>query len=116
MLEKQYRKLTEKEFAIFEKLMEKDFSGRDVIQEQVLLSEVTEHTDGSGTLFFKIPTTVKKAEVKQRVPVEGRVETENVTMDILLHVLDGTVSELEFVRYKDDGNNVLPEPELIVVE
>lgn len=60
---------------------------------------------GSPALLFSFEEPVNPAPVTQRVPVEGELGDEADTrIHCLLHVVDGTLNELEFFR--EDGSPI----------
>lgn len=64
-----------------------------------------------GSLAFR--TAGPSAQVKQRVAVEGRyidgpVDAGGASVEVLLHVVDGRMTELEV--YKVDGSPILTGP------
>ena len=98
-----FRKLTKTEQAILDRLLETQFSGRDEIYEQ-LKDCLVRTIDEEGSLEFKVDRDVR-APVTRRVPVEARATDEDgVPVLILLHVLEGVISELEIVKM--DGSPV----------
>ena len=67
--------------------------------------------DANGNLEWDVGTS-PLANSNFRIPVEGEFEdVDGVTIHILLHVVNGLVTELEV--YKEDGSLVecLPKPE-----
>jgi hypothetical protein len=55
-----------------------------------------------------------KADVKNRVPVIGLTKDESgAAIDILLHVVDGKVNELEFVRLDGEPIKGLPRLDIL---
>jgi CBS domain containing-hemolysin-like protein len=108
----QFRKLTDSERRVVDRLLAEDFPGRVAIIEQINQSLVRQ-IDEDGSLEFDGgagPIAVSKF----RIPVEGEAEdVDGVPIHILLHVVDGRVKELEI--YKDDSSTPIkiPEPEEI---
>ncbi len=86
------RELKKHERELLDYLLEPDFPGRDVLRQQVATARV-EELDDCPCLRFHVTSPVT-AEVKQRIPIEAGSED----VEILLHVLDGRLSELEIVR------------------
>lgn len=102
------RKLAHNEAQLIDRLLEEDFPGRDAISEQINLALV-EQIDANGSLKFYVSGGVE-AVTKFRIPTEGEVEdVEGMTIHVLLHVVDGKVSELEI--YKDDSSPIIDMPE-----
>lgn len=60
--------------------------------------------DSNGSLRIYV-TTIAKADVNKRIPVEAHcTDTDGVVINILLHVQNGVLSELEI--YKDDLSSI----------
>ena len=98
------RKLTDKEMLILERLLQADFSGREEIVQQLKHATV-QPSDENGSLDFNIGNEPPLARVKNRIPVEARiVDVDGITVNILLHVVDGRLNELEV--YRDDSGPV----------
>lgn len=114
-----YRDLSNYEIKILAMLLEEPFLGRDEIRKQLdkaKVREIAEYNDNYGSIEFLIDTNLK-ALVPQRVPVEGKAsDVDKVPIDILLHIIDGKVSELEFVKADGTAIKTLPSPEEIKIE
>ena len=106
----QFRKLTDIERRIVDRLLAEDFPGREAILKQINQS-VVKQLDEDGSLEFDVgmsPIAVSKF----RIPVEGATEdVDGIPIHILLHVIDGRIKELEV--YKEDSSAVIkmPDPE-----
>jgi hypothetical protein len=62
--------------------------------------------DENGSLWLRVPDVCPRGSVTCRVPVEADVaDADGMTVTLLLHVLDGRLSELEILRA--DGGKVL---------
>lgn len=100
-MEKAYRKLTEEEKKIIEKLLERDFPGREEIRKQVfsaLVRTISEYNDNFGSLEFKVASG-NEAKVTSRIPVSGVVnDIDGIPVEVYLHVIDGKIDELEIVK------------------
>ena len=116
-----YRPLTSWERRLILRLLASHFPGRDALLTQVENADGCPlHEDGTpldqnGSLYLKSSSPVK-ASVKARVPTEGRAsDTDGVTIHYLLHVVDGTIDQLEI--FKEDLSKVLrhAEPEALKV-
>ena len=96
-----FRPLSSRETAWLARLFETSFQGREALVEQA--SRCTaRRLDANGSLEFSSPHN-PQATVDRRIPVEAEVEDEDgVTVHVLLHVLDGTLNELEIFR-EDSG-------------
>lgn len=92
--------LTEHELAVA--LLSQPFSGRDALMAQLEDAQArTIDTDGS----FALRVTAPPAKVLFRVPVTGSTrDPDGVGVEVLLHVLDGFMSEVEI--YRVDGEAV----------
>lgn len=104
-----FRQLTDNERRLVNRLLEKDFPGRDAISEQVN-EALVKQIDENGSLEFDVGIA-PKAVSKFRIPTEGEIEDiDGVIVHVLLHVVDGRVSELEI--FKEDNSPVkkMPDP------
>ncbi len=103
------RELNSEEKAIIDTLLEKEFKGRDEIKEQLKNASVS--SAGCLCECLSIEFSVQSDIVlptKERVPVEARYYRGKLPFQILLHVVDGKVNELEFVSYADDADKEYP--------
>jgi hypothetical protein len=112
-----FRKPSDEEQALLNRLVEADFPGRDELVP--LLREVLVRTiDDDGGLELQSQIDGSAAVVK-RVPVEAEgKDDDGAVIHMLLHVVEGRPAELEF--YRDGVGNVrkMPRPsafELIVL-
>jgi hypothetical protein len=107
------RNPTAYEAALFEKLTEQDFPGKDLIKRQLSKCQVgVIDEEGSIKIHSALGT---KAPVRFRVPVEARgKDTDGVGIEIILHVIDGIVDELEIL--KDDGSRIKSMPDVRTLE
>jgi hypothetical protein len=95
------RQLTNHEKEIIEKLLSVDFPDRDILKQQAALAEAEPigDSDNYGSIYLSTDQSVPRASVKQRVPVEGLVvDATGEQVNILLHVIDGIIAELEIVK------------------
>jgi hypothetical protein len=93
-----FRQPTDVERQIVEKLLTKEFKGRDDLIAQLSSALVT-NLDNYGSLKFKVNGPV--ANVPVRVPVEGLTkDSDGIEIFLLLHVMGGYLDELEI--YKGD--------------
>ena len=110
-----YRPLSDWERRILLKLLQAaPFAGRDDLLLQVEKA-TARSIDEDGSISLKSSPT-PKASVTARIPVEGEAQdTDGMVIHYLLHVVDGTMSELEV--YKDDSSRVLRQvdPEEVTV-
>lgn len=118
-MKKNYRELVSKEKAILDRLFENPFPGRDEIVKQIKLSKVRsidEYKDNYGSIEFRLQVDIK-APVLQRVPVKALAyDVDNVPIEILLHVVDGKVNELEVVKSDGSPIKVFPSAEKFEVK
>jgi hypothetical protein len=96
--EPEFRPLSDLERLAIAKLLNQDFPGR---------SELAQQTDGAsgrtidadGSLALAPDPAKPPAEVTRRIPVEAEFDdTDGVTVHVLLHVVEGYLSELEIYR------------------
>jgi hypothetical protein len=116
-VEAMFRKPSEKEQALLNRLLEAGFPGRDELVP--LLREVLVRTiDDNGGLEL-LSQIDGSAPVVKRVPVEAEAKDDDgAVIHMLLHIVEGRPAELEF--YRDGVGNVqtMPQPsafELIVL-
>lgn len=88
------RELHPGERQLIDYLLEPDFPGRDALRAQVATVRA-EELDDCPCLRLHVNGS-PSANVKRRVPIEAGGEN----IEILLHVVDGKLNELEFV-WKD---------------
>jgi hypothetical protein len=113
IIERDFRPITNAERNIFHRLFELEFPGRDELKAQLkeLLAK-TIHKDGS--ILLKVQSnSVFPSEC--RVPIEARcpdADTKSQVdahIQILLHVVEGKLFELEI--YKEDGSPMIRPPD-----
>lgn len=105
-IESTFRKLNESELDLLVFLLSQDFPGRDILKEQLKTCKVMT-IDKEGGLKFDIKSD-STAPVIRRVPIEAEMlDADGIKVHILLHVINGKLSELEF--YKDDGSEIINE-------
>jgi hypothetical protein len=100
----EFRPLTSDERAVVSALLAQPFAGRDELVRQ--LDYVRARTiDDEGSLELTAIGALP-APVQYRVPVDGSLlDVDGVPICVLLHVVDGYMSELEV--YKADGSKPL---------
>lgn len=100
-MKKEYRQLTNLERHILDRLLSREFPGRDKLGQQIssgLVRIINEYKDNWGSLEFNISSNVK-ASVTSRIPVQGILnDSDGVPIQIFLHVVNGKVDELEIVK------------------
>jgi uncharacterized protein DUF6984 len=106
-MDSEFRSLTDHERALLEKLLELHFPGRDELRQQ--MSSVTaKQVMVDGTLRLKCDPN-PRAPVKCRVPTQGWCpDADGVRINVLLHVVDGAMRELEI--FKDDSSEIRRPP------
>lgn len=117
-MEMVYRKLTKTEEQIVNKLLEKDFLGKEAIKKQIssaLVRPIGEYKDNYGSLEFKVDFN-DKAEVTNRIPVLGHTkDIDGVLVEIFLHVINGKINELEIVKADSSMIKSILDPSKITV-
>ncbi|EPE97327.1 DUF6984 family protein [Rhizobium grahamii] len=106
-----WRPLTPNERRLVEKLLSREFAGCEALRLQLETARVSA-IDKEGSLQFRV--SGPPAAVAFRVPTEGYYFDKSgvdfrPAVNVLLHIVDGKLHELEV--YKDDGSPVelLPE-------
>ncbi len=116
---KKYRELNGLEKKILDKLLERDFPGREEIKDQINNSKVRvidEYGDDWGSIEFKT-NSHKSAKVESRVPVQALVnDTDGILVEIFLHVVKGFIDELEIVKADNSPLKAKISPEKMKVE
>ena len=101
------RNLNELEKEMLNRLVEKDFQGKEAIVKQIenAMAEDCNDNDNYGSILLH--TGVKEAaDVRDRIPVEALVaDSDGTDVAILLHVVDGFINELEL--FKVDGSPLM---------
>jgi hypothetical protein len=112
-----FRSLNDFEKAVVDRLLGVNFQGRDELREQVdhATAGLIEGTqDNYGSISIRTSSD-RRANVKDRVPVMGMTKDEaGGPVEILLHVVNGLVNELEFVRM--DGEPMVGLPRLDILQ
>lgn len=106
----EYRKLTRREKLILENLVTLNFDGAPTLHAQLdnALVRDFDDSDNYGSIEIKTETQGNGVTIN-RVPAEARAyDTDGVAIDVLLHVVNGKLSELEFVKV--DGSQIITEP------
>lgn len=98
-----FRKLSSEETKILDFLLQSDFPGCSELKIQLVNCEV-KPIDAEGSIAFNI-LKGERANISKRIPVEAQFkDIDGIYVHILLHVVDGYLSELEI--YKEDGSLV----------
>ena len=101
------RRPNTQELAILEKLLSINFSQREDLLRQLEDIEVepTNDNDNYGSIYLLPTHNIRTAHTKLRVPVEGIwKDVDGQDVNILLHVVNGSLNELEIVKL--DGSNL----------
>ncbi len=104
------RALTTLERAVLNLLLSEAFPGRDELRQQAEDVKVKGRCScGCDTVDLLVEEKSRQpAPVSNRVPVEA-TSTAGPATDVLLHVVDGLLNELEVYRH-DGGHATLPDP------
>ena len=107
------RALTPLEKAVLNFLLSEPFPGRDELRRQAEEVKVKSRCQcGCGTADLSVEAkSSQPAPVSNRVPVEATT-TAGPPTDVLLHAVDGLLSELEVYRH-DGQAATLPDPSLL---
>jgi hypothetical protein len=98
------RRPTAQEQSLLGRLLTPKFSGRDELLRQCDSVKVR-RIDQNGSLKLVPAADAVPATVQRRIPVEARLaDNDGMIINILLHVLDGRLNELEI--YRDDIEEV----------
>jgi hypothetical protein len=109
---------TEFERAVFCRLLQEDFPGRNEVAAQLADCEVEAYDDednyGSCRIIPK--ETHEPAITMSGIPVEGRgFDADGVPIDYILYVEDGFASDLNVVKADGTAIMVRPEPHLLEI-
>ncbi len=106
------RRLEDRERRIIDFLLSKPFPGRNELRAQLAHARVSEEYVGEdpSIILTVDPPAARAASVMTRIPVEARGrDSDGVEVHVLLHVVDGYLSELEVYR-SDSAPTNLPDP------
>lgn len=108
----EFRSPTDNEIELLTYLLDRSFPGSEELLNQArscLVREVAEYTDSNLSLEFALPAEAPASHVRRRIPVEASyLDASGGRVHILLHVVEGRLSELEF--WRDDGANIASRP------
>jgi hypothetical protein len=113
------RELNANEHGILNKLLSAEFRGRSelVVQLKECKAIPAGDDDNYGSIYL-VPESKVMADVTSRVPVEASyADLDGGSIEILLHVVEGLVHELEILR--SDGSEMMTkeiQPDKLVVE
>jgi Domain of unknown function (DUF6984) len=103
----EWRKLAAAEEELLALLLSAEFRGKEAVARQLSTAWVRT-IDNEGSLAFKVSTS-EKAAVDRRIPIEAEAnDLDDVTIHMLLHIVDGVVFELEF--YREDSAPIFKLP------
>jgi len=105
------RKLSQQESSLIERLLDRDFPGAETLRSQLSGGLVYPINDDETILRFKISPAAVRAILpyKQNVAVEAVAkDLDECRVEVLLHVKDGILHELEYV--KTDGSPLQKKP------
>ena len=108
-----FRPVTASEKEILSWLLDADSAAKDIVREQ-LANAVVRPVDTEGSLEFQTSSS-QTVPPGPRIRADARYrDRDEVYVNLLLHVVDGKVRELEV--YKDDGSPVLTRPSASLLE
>jgi hypothetical protein len=110
-----FREPTTAEQRLIQRLLDVDFVGKGEVGLQLTGARVRQ-IDEDGSLEFEPNIAAVPALVAKRVPVEAEGRDEDgIGVHFLLHVVEGSVKELEI--YKNDGSPVrrIPDPDSLTL-
>jgi hypothetical protein len=104
MTSERFRNPTDFERTLFEKLLSKEFLGKEEVRSQLQSVEVMD-VDPFKSIQLRPVHNAKPAPVSGRIPVEASAaDCDSVPIYLLLHVVNGMVAELQI--YKADGSPI----------
>lgn len=112
--EPSFRRPTSGEQLLLQALLSRPFDGREELLSQ-LPHIVVRSIDDNGSLEIKNLSAIR-AKVERRVPTEGEAtDSDEITIHFLVHVVNGSLAELEV--FKEDSSSVRtrPDPRSIVL-
>ncbi len=112
-MQSEFRAPTTRERLLFGRIGTLTFKGRDEIVAQIDSCAVRT-IDDNGSLAIQ-SLRRHPAKVSARVPVEGEVaDSDGVIIHVLLHVVDGFATEIQY--YKEDGSSIDVVPDVSAIE
>jgi hypothetical protein len=97
---------------LLERLLSVDFHGVAELLAQlrvVRVRTIPDYAESHASLEFLVPDDAPVAPTRVRIPTEASYrDSDGVDVHLLLHVVDGRMSELEV--YKDDGTEIAEGP------
>jgi len=106
------RSLTRREREVLAFMLSKPFPGRDALRQQAETARVVSACSHCATIFFAINRiTAPPAHVERRVPIEALgSDVDGMGVQVLLHVVDDYLDELEIWRGDLGEIMEMPEP------
>jgi hypothetical protein len=103
------RTLSTRERRILERMLSQLPSGGDALRDQLKFAKVST-IDQDGSIRFLVNSPKRASGISDRVPVTAIFDdTDGIPIYLLLHVVEGKLSELEV--YKADGSQITARPE-----
>lgn len=103
-IEQEFRDPSDQEVELIRKLLAADFPGKTEVMKQLQSCRVR-RIDSEGSLEIRPSAAAGPAVITKRIPVEANApDDDGVDVNVLLHVVDGFVTELEI--YKNDGTPI----------
>jgi Domain of unknown function (DUF6984) len=107
-----WRELTEYETSLLNRMLENDFPGRDELRAQVedcLVETVESYGDDYGSIRFKAGVEAPGPGWHNVAVTATAMDRDGIPISYLLHVIDGSLLELEIVKNSDDVMKRRPE-------
>ena len=112
------RNPSRQERKLLEFLLRKNFTGRDPLRRQLESARVCgEYGIGDPTIVLWVDQSpANYASVDHRIPVEASgIDSDGMKIHILVHVVDGFLSELEIFREDGAAIQRMPDPNSLEV-
>jgi hypothetical protein len=106
------RQLTARERETIFALLAKPFVGRDALLQQLPAAQVIMESTRSASIVVRVDRSLAPpASTSERVPAEAHgQDSDGMWFELLLHVVDGYMDELEIWRGDGGPIMILPEP------
>jgi Domain of unknown function (DUF6984) len=111
------RPLSHPEQEVLARLLAEEFPGSEQLREQQKSVVVAlDHGSHCPTIGLAVDPRAPRASVLTRVPISGSTTAaDGMLIEVLLHVVDGRLSELEALRYDDEPLSSFPDPASLVL-
>jgi hypothetical protein len=110
-MENIYRQPTNDEFELLNRMLEVDFQGAKELKHQLaglLVKSLDKGIDNYDSIELKV-SSGRSVKVEKRVPVVARAyDSDGTPIEVLLHVLNGQLNELEVIKF--DGTPIVDRP------